>query len=307
MKTVKKFILSLHVVCFLSSNAYAWVENYSSSVGFLDKVATAVNFRSPLDTYSRVNSKWNQPRDEGSNPHKGVDLRASVGTPIYAVYDGWVEHINVTGNADIRFRVDVNGNQVKDSPDYYVRFYHCNSRLAEGYYSKGAQIGTSGNQGGVPAHLHYGITSETSVSSFKWARNEINYRWLSSSTWDSGKQLDSYSQVRFPSNVATITTYFCSSGTDIVPTEVLIYHRNANASSKAWSSGAAMTKSGNTYTYDFNGVYPVGTTVEWTVRIKRGSLGNHYPYAFAPAKYSRPSENVNSGSYTFAYYSNTIS
>ena len=152
MKTVKKFILSLLVVCFLSSNAYAWVENYSSSVGFLDKVATAVNFRSPLDTYSRVNSKWNQPRDEGSNPHKGVDLRASVGTPIYAVYDGWVEHINVTGNADIRFRVDVNGNQVKDSPDYYVRFYHCNSRLAEGYYSKGAQIGTSGNQGGVPAH-----------------------------------------------------------------------------------------------------------------------------------------------------------
>ena len=98
---------------------------------FQDAALKVVSFISPMSTGSSggfvlVNSKWNQPRSGGTNPHNGVDLNASINTNVYAPYYGWSTKNPVVGHSDIEFLVDANRNKVKDDGDYYVRFYHMN-------------------------------------------------------------------------------------------------------------------------------------------------------------------------------------
>ena len=164
---------------------------------FQDAALKVVSFISPMSTGSSggfvlVNSKWNQPRSGGTNPHNGVDLNASINTNVYAPYYGWSTKNPVVGHSDIEFLVDANRNKVKDDGDYYVRFYHMNACESDGYKNQGQLIGKSGNQGNVPAHLHFGICSKN--NGLKWLRNEPNYSYLASSKWASGKDLDIYSQ-----------------------------------------------------------------------------------------------------------------
>ena len=192
-------------------------ENRASAyqVVFGNTPPTIVNFISPLSTTSTsgfvgVNSKWNQPRASGTNPHNGVDLQAALNTNVYAPYAGWATGINVTGNYDIKFLVDANKNTVQDDGDYYIRFYHMNARESNGYKTQGQLIGKSGNQGGYPAHLHFGICSET--GGLKWLRNEVNYRYLTSNNWASGQDLDIYSQVRWNDNKPSIIAYIRNDG-----------------------------------------------------------------------------------------------
>ena len=79
-------------------------------------------------------------------------------------YAGRAIGINITGSHDVQFLVDANKNKVKDDGDYYIRFYHMNAREVNGYKAQGQLIGKSGNQGGVPAHLHFGICAVDSLS-----------------------------------------------------------------------------------------------------------------------------------------------
>jgi hypothetical protein len=67
-----------------------------------------------------------------------------------------------------------------------------------------------------------------------------------------------------------------------------------------------MTRSGYVYSYNFSGKYPIGTSINWLVRMKRSGLGDKYPYCFARAKYYQPNENPNATSYAYAYFINTI-
>lgn len=272
---------------------------------FGNTILPLLTFNSPLSSsssrgFANVNSKWNQPRTSGSNPHNGVDLQAVVNTPVYAPWAGWATGINITGNADIQFLVDANNDGVQNDGDYYVRFYHMNSREANGYKTKGALIGHSGNQGGVPAHLHFGICSVS--GGLKWFRNEVNYRHLSSANWNAGQDLDIYGQVRWNNNVPSIIAYAHDENGKTALTEVRMYYRTT--ASGAWTDGGLMTKSGDTYSYNFNGKFPTGTTVYWMVRLTRGTISQR---AFCPAKYYQPTSNPNSSSYAYGYWTNTMS
>lgn len=263
-----------------------------------------VNFISPLSTTSTsgfvgVNSKWNQPRSTGSNPHNGVDLQASLNTNVYAPYAGWATGINVTGPYDVQFLVDANKNGIQDDGDYYIRFYHMNSRESNGYKTQGQLIGKSGNQGGVPAHLHFGICSVN--SGLRWLRNEVNYRYLSSSNWASGQDLDIYSQVRWNNNTPSIIAYIRDDGVKKSLAEVRMYYRTTT--SGAWTDGGPMTKSNDTYTYDFNDIFSTGTTVYWMVRLTRSGVSQT---AFCPAKYYQPANNPNASVNPYGYWTNTM-
>lgn len=271
---------------------------------FSNTPPTIVNFISPLSTTSTsgfvgVNSKWNQPRSTGTNPHNGVDLQASLNTSVYAPYAGWATGINVTGSYDVQLLVDANKNKVKDDGDYYIRFYHMNAREADGYKAQGQLIGKSGNQGGVPAHLHFGICSIN--GGLKWLRNEVNYRYLSSKNWTSGQDLDIYSQVQWNNNTASIIAYIRDDGAKKSLSEVRMYYRTTP--SGAWTDGGTMTKSGDTYSYDFGSLFPSGTTVYWMARLTRSGVSQT---AFCPAKYYQPTSNPNSTSYPYGYWTNTI-
>lgn len=273
-------------------------------VVFANTPPSIVNFWSPLSNnsysgFARVNSKWNQPRGVGTNPHNGVDLQASLGTNVYAPYAGWSTAISNTGPSDIQFLVDANKNGVQDDGDYYIRFYHMSAREPVGYKSQGALIGKSGNAGGYPAHLHFGLCSTS--GNLKWYRNEVNYRHLSSSSWASGQDLDIYSQVRWNDNRPSIIAYVRDETGKTALSEVYMFYRTTPTGK--WTEGGVMTKSGDTYTYDFNGKFPKGTTIYWMVRLTRSGVPQP---AFCPAKFYQPDKNPNGPSAAYGYWTNKM-
>ena len=215
-------------------------------------------------------------------------------------YAGRAIGINITGSHDVQFLVDANKNKVKDDGDYYIRFYHMNAREVNGYKAQGQLIGKSGNQGGVPAHLHFGICAVD--SGLRWLRNKVNYRYLSSSNWGAGQDLDIYSQVRWNNNTPSIIAYIRNDGDKKPMSEIRMCYRTTT--SGAWTDGGVMTQSGDTYTYNFNGKFSTGTTVYWMVRLTRSGVSQT---AFCPAKYFHPANNPNSSSYPYGYWTNTMS
>lgn len=276
----------------------------SYNVVFEDTPLKVVSFISPLSTgasggFVAVNSKWNQPRSVGTNPHNGVDIHALVNTNVYAPYYGWSTKIQVVGNSDIEFLVDANRNQVKDDGDYYVRFYHTNSCEADGYKSQGQLIGKSGDQGTSAAHLHFGICSK--IGGLKWRRNEPNYSYLASNKWASGKDLDIYSQAKWSNNTASLVAYIRDDGVKRDLAEVRIYYRGTQTGS--WIDGGVMSKNGDVYSYNFKGIYPTGSNVYWMVRLTRTGISQA---AFAPAKFFQPDNNPNASAYAYEYWVNTI-
>lgn len=132
-------------------------------------------------------------------------------------------------------------------------------------------------------------------------RNEVNYRYLSSNNWASGQDLDIYSQVRWTNNKASLIAYVRDDGTKRALKEVRIYYRTTP--SGAWTDGGVMTKSGDTYTYDFTGKFTSGTTVYWMARLTRDGVTQA---AFCPAKYYQPANNPNSASQPYGYWTNKI-
>jgi len=174
-----------------------------------------------------------------------------------------------------------------------------NSREANGYKSQGTLIGHSGNQGITAPHLHFGICSIS--GGLKWLRNEVNYRYLSSTNWNSGQDLDIYAQVRWNSNTPSIIAYVRNDGAKETLGEVRMFYRTTT--SGAWTDGGVMSKSGDTYSYNFNGKFSVGTSVQWMVRLIRSGVTQA---AFCPAKYYQPANNPNSTSYAYGYWTNTM-
>ncbi len=289
-------ITFIAVLAIISAPIGALAADYS--ITFDDYPVSIVNYDSPLATYSVVTSKWNQPRSIGTNPHNGVDLRASIGTTVYAPYNGWITHISGVGGTDIAFIVDVNKNVVMDDGDYKIRFYHLNSRQPEGYKVKGLQIGSSGDKGTSQPHLHFGNCA--SSGGVRWFRTEPNYRHLSSSYWNSGKDLDSYSAVTWSNNTAYFTAYEMTVG-DKDYFEVNLFYRTVTGGT--WIDGGVLTRSGDDYRYDFTGKFPVGTNVQWMFRLKLSDVSQN---AFGKAKFFKPDNNPNATTNAYAYWSNTI-
>ncbi len=295
----KKALLIILVAALVLTQAIPALA-YTYNIVFDGVPPATVNWGCPLPTWATVTSKWNQPRDTGTNPHRGVDLAATVGTRVNAVYDGWL-NAQIGSNSsgiDTTFQLDINSDGVKNDSAVFCNYYHLNTKGANAYYRKGEQVGTSGYPSAP--HLHYGATSANSYSAL-WYRNEVNYRWTSN--WNYGKDLDSFSVVTWSNNVAGATIYFCSSGTKSAPQEVRIFHRKAGTAT--WTDGGTMTAGSNyLYTYNFTGKYPAGTSVQWMIRFKRNIPV--YSYAFAPAKFDQPDPNPNSTAYAYAYVTNTI-
>lgn len=290
----KLLVLTIAVITVLSLGTSAFA--YSYNIVFSNGPITYNNWGPPTTTWFSVNSKWNQVRSSGTNPHQGVDILAPYGSTLTAVWAGWTTQV---GSYTIQQKLDVNNNGMQDDSTQYCYYYHLSSRQPNGFYSKGAVIGATGNEGGAyGSHLHFGDLDSSST----WCRNEVNYRWTSN--WNYGKDLDVFSNAQFSSTSCQITAYFKDETGVIIPTEVRIFHRSHGTST--WTDGGLMTNIGsNTYTYNFSGKYMLNTTIDWMVRAKRPNL-SVYSYSWAPAKYDQPDPNPNANAYTYAYYQNTL-
>lgn len=309
----KKRLITITVAVFI---LLASVPNVIAdpAIVFGDYPLAVIDYRSPLGSptpnYSAVVSKWNQPRNQGTSPHKGVDLRAQEPTSLYAPYKGWVtasSYSGATNAQDIDFIVDTNGNGIKDDGNHHIIFAHLSDRIdfpansTELYVNKGDYIGITGNKSSpgnpVGFHLHFGnCTSGGSV----WYRNEPSYRHLSSANWNAGKALDAYSLVTWNNNTAAFNSYIIDNGAPTHFSEVMLYYRTTSGN---WTEIGPLSQTNYNYSYNFTGKVSSGKKVQWMFRLTRDGAS---PRAFGPAKFYNPADDPNSVAYAYAYWENSV-
>lgn len=121
--------------------------------------STQPKFLWPLE-WKGVTSEWGSRRDpitgKKDKKHSGVDLRAGIGTPVYAPSEGIVRSAGwMRGYGRIVIIDHDNG--------YSTRFAHLDEYLVEmgDRVSKGELIAKSGNSGrSTGPHLHYEIRKD---------------------------------------------------------------------------------------------------------------------------------------------------
>lgn len=97
--------------------------------------------------------------------HAGVDLRAAVGTPLYAPDDGIINEKYVGSQGIKVLGMDIG--------EKWHRFLHLDSFKVNigDKVKKGQLIGYTGNTGGVAAHLHWDVRKQNT----KWTDSFSNY------------------------------------------------------------------------------------------------------------------------------------
>lgn len=254
-----------------------------------------------------VSSKYNQPRNEGTNPHRGTDLLSPFGRPVHAVWNGWVVYANAAQH-EVDIRLDVNQNYLEDD-NVYVRYDHLSEvNVIEGQpVSQIQRIGKSGNEGGsVAAHLHFGMMVRFSTSSSRpnlWMPNSPFY--TQETDWRGGSMLDFISFPNWRSNYASVFAYGFDQNMPyykpIAARDVWFFHR-ISGSGSPWNRQQAKKGANDSFYFNFGDKYPNNTLVEWMVQANRTDLKNTgFPYywAYYPAKFAQPASDPNSTPNTF--------
>ena len=278
-----------------------------------------VNLAIPTAQVWDVISKYNQPREvpaSATNPHQGTDIATPYGTNVYPIGRGWVTYVNNSLH-EVDILLDINGDGIRND-NAYVRYDH----LADIYVTEGTVISSlvtpiaqSGNEGGqVGAHLHFGVMKQDSANTGRpdyWVRNEPFYR-IYPFEYDNGKKLDFISYSTWDSGkIAAFYAYAYDDkyGYNAIDNgDAVVFHRKSGTS--AWGMKTA-TYGGdvNRYYADLSTIYPVGTQVDWMVRVVRSNIKNNpgvdYYWAFHNPKFAQPDFNPNSTTNQFEYFTNT--
>lgn len=273
------------------------------------------------ETPNVVTSKWQQPRDEGTSPHQGTDLRAPMNTPVYAPYYGWIAGQDgyysngacclreSTGSFEVILQLDVNDNGVRDDA-VYLKFDHV-ERV--GFRSTGSpvtpsdQVATSGDENGAylnAPHLHFGPLNPRDGSTGRWTGLERHYTWVPE--WRNGDDLDFISWVvRDPTtNVVRATSYVMSSGTrtSLPAGNVVLFHRRAGTST--WSARTmTLTSTADRWETDLDTLgYGPGVSIHWMIRSTRPGLADPHNAAFFPPEFAHPNNNPNAVVNAYPFY-----
>ena len=300
---IRRVLILLLVFLFLVSSTLTVFALSDYSIVFTGAYDGTTRWISPLQSssgdplWSTVTSKWSEPRRGGTSPHLGVDLYAPYGTRVVAVQNGYATALGGAYNT-----LSLGGKN--GIP--YCHYQHMSKILETGYCLQGDIIGLVGDYGSPGSvHLHFGAYTKNSLSGRLSYRNETFYR--NAKAWNYGRDLDVYSNVQFNGGrVAKLTVVFSGdkNTNNELAAEVRIYHRKKGKI--AWIDGGVMTKNGFDYSYRFSPeTYPVGSEVQWMVRIKR-NINTSYPYTWAPSKFYNPNPNPNANSMKYGYFSNKI-
>ena len=143
-----------------------WVDdkNYVGDDGALiPDYQNGTSFRWPLSSgYSYISSYFgnrNSPGGIGSTNHKGIDIPAPTGTPIYAAASGTIAAMlspSESGGAGYYIKINHDGTGIATEYMHQSRF---NPKLRVGSrVSKGDIIGYVGSTGNsTGSHLHFGV------------------------------------------------------------------------------------------------------------------------------------------------------
>ena len=144
---------------------------YTCKTGKYSEYANGSGFISPLDRDLVVTSVVGLRKvTGGSRVHRGIDLRAQKGTPLYAAFQGEVVHADWSakgagGGQYVKIKHKINGRT------YYTFYMHMNEiKVAKGdRIAKGCFIGYSGRSGNnginsTSPHLHYEIRTINDIA-----------------------------------------------------------------------------------------------------------------------------------------------
>lgn len=141
-------------------------------------------WRAPLAGVNHATSGWGDPRPYRSGTHYGIDLRASVGTPIYAVASGTIAWVDLarTTHGGVALRLEL-------ADGASVGYAHL-SRVAVTrgqLVTRGQELGATGDTGrgdhaiGTP-HLHLTVRMRELALERYVARYGAPTEWISTNS-----------------------------------------------------------------------------------------------------------------------------
>lgn len=293
-------LLSFVILASLTIGASAAYGPYD--ITFTGAVDATTRWGSPVTTgpssYPTITSKWYEARTKGTSPHVGVDLGVGANYEVAAVTNGTLTKVS-DGTTYNTHSLSTSKSGV------YCHYEHMSSVSKTGYLRQGEAFAVPGDVGSPGSvHLHFGAYTENKMSGRRAYRNETLYRNVSQ--WGNGRYLDTFSVVGWTNgSIASVVLSFSESTNSHTekPTVAQIYYRNEG--DLTWLGPYDMKNTTEyTYSYDFSGKVPSGTTIEWLVRYRRASPST---YMFCPAKFYNPSSNPNTVGYSWDYVTSTVS
>lgn len=141
---------------------------------------TGVPWNSPIDGKIIITSDFGPrkaPVENASTMHRGIDIRATTGTNVYATAGGTIEYIRDQGNSGGGKYVVVK----HDNGNFRTAYFHLSNntvRKVGDRVQAGDLIGISGNTGNSSGpHLHYEIYYTQSGKIFGWGQDAIDPLW----------------------------------------------------------------------------------------------------------------------------------
>lgn len=270
------------------TNAADYDQRYSEVFG-TGNILPSGNARSPIrsgssDVWVKVNSKTNQPRSIGTNPHQGTDLQASAGTAIYPILAGKVVGVNHDTTSQLGYVIlehDIDGNGTYDK--IYTRYLHIDpvgnstTGIKKGdVYGVNTSIGVVDTQktNGFAPHLHFHRVSSDGKIVYKLYSF---YRWVTE--WNNGSHLDFISGDAITGNTLYITAYAATDNTtNIYDVEKIeLYYKKGT--SGTW------TKSTTTFSLDTPSIH------RWKIDLKAATgaaTGNTVYYYLVATRANDP-------------------
>ncbi|NSW92117.1 MAG: M23 family metallopeptidase, partial [Firmicutes bacterium] len=227
-------------------------------------------------TWPAVNSKWNQPRSEGTNPHKGLDLDIRTGKTIVPMLNGVVFYVqkNAGDNNYVAVQYDLHGSNHSGSADMIVYYFHINPKdgLTQGASVTAGQteLGTVNSLN----HLHISMRDFSDLDLPQY------YFFKDAPGMDAGYRVDLVHGPQYSGRTVTFRGYVYDQGGSAPLQSVYINYVDDNNRSRR----AQMTRSGDYYSYTFPSDFS-GCPVAYYLELYRSGL----PYdmkAFSPAYYN---------------------
>lgn len=300
----KKFLLVVMFIVAVASFPFSvqaadYDQRFSEVYGTGSYLSSG-NARSPIrdatgaDVWARVNSKTNQPRSSGTNPHQGTDLQAAQGTRIYPILPGKVVSVNhdvSSQNGYVILNHDINNDGTYDG--YYVRYLHIdpNGNATTGVkvgdeFDIDESFGVVDSYKSYPPHLHFHRTNSSGTITYKLYGF---YRWVS--TWNLGSHLDFLSGDAITSdNKLYISAYACTDNSTNVydVTKIELYYKKG--ASGTW------TKSTTEFSLEFPSLHRWSIDLKAATSASKGDTIYYYLVAY------RANDPTFSGSYKTAFW-----
>jgi len=243
------------------------LDNFNESLSIPQKGATS---------WPDVNSKWNQPRTDGTNPHKGLDLKIPAEQVVVPILNGYLYYVerNEGKNNYVAVKYDLQKVDHNNGYDLIVYYFHIDPKdsIPNNVQAGITELGTVRSDAN---HLHISIRDKNGFDLPQY------YFFKNISSLDYGYKVDLVHGPVYSGRTVKFRGYVYDniSGKQSFA-NVYINYMTETSGLKT----ALMTRSGDEYSYTFPSQY-TGQSVAYYLSIYRSGLPSGM-VAFSPAYYN---------------------